>query len=197
VRPSPILLACLLLACLLLACAGARADLVQEAEQHGDIDMTMSLDSGAQSGHADATVRIHARPETIWPVLTSCSEALKLVPGLVSCEVIDTAPGGTSQLIREIVDYSWILPRLTYEIRADYGYPSRVSIERVSGDLRTLKCSWYLETDGDYTVAHYSLDLTPGIWVPHWMVRFALRHDLPKMLRELRARAEGRIDDAH
>jgi Polyketide cyclase / dehydrase and lipid transport len=189
VRPSVALAASLL-----LASPGARADLAKDAERQGDIDMSVSLDSGAQSGRAAATVRIHAHPETIWPVLTTCAQALKLVPGLISCEVIETAPDGSSQLIREIVDYSWILPKLTYEIRAHYDYPTRVSIERVSGDLRTLKCSWYLEADGDYTVAHYSLDLTPGIWVPHWMVRLALRHDLPKMLREVRARAEAGLD---
>jgi hypothetical protein len=177
---------------MLLASAGARAEPAEDAEPQGDIDMRVSLDSGAQSGSAAATVRIHARPAAIWPLLTSCAEALKLVPGLISCEVLDTAPDGSSQRIRQVVDYSWILPKLTYEIRADYDYPARVSIERVAGDLRTLKCSWYLEADGDYTVAHYSLDLTPGIWVPRWLVRFALRHDLPKMLRELRARAEAR-----
>jgi hypothetical protein len=116
------------------------------------------------------------------------------VPGLVSCEVIATAPDGSSQLIRQSVDYSWLLPRLTYEIRADYEYPTRLSIERVAGDLRKLECSWYLKADGDYTVAYYSLDLTPGIWVPHWMVRLALRHDLPKMLREMRSRAEASFE---
>jgi hypothetical protein len=183
-----------LAAAMLVASPGALADMANEAGQQGDLDMNVSLDSGAQSGHAEATVRIHARPETIWPVLTSCAEALKLVPGLVSCEVVDTATDGSSQLIRQVVDYSWLLPRLTYEIRASYDYPTRVSIERVSGDLRTLKCSWYLEADGDYTVAHYSLDLTPGIWVPHWMVRLALRHDLPKMLREMRSRAEASFE---
>jgi hypothetical protein len=177
---------------LLLAGAGVRAEPADDAESQGDIDLRVSLDSGAQSGSAAAAVRIHAHPAAIWPLLTSCAAALKLVPGLISCEVLETAPDGSSQRIRQVVDYSWILPKLTYEIRADYDYPARVSIERVSGDLRTLKCSWYLEADGDYTVAHYSLDLTPGIWVPRWLVRFALRHDLPKMLRELRARAEAR-----
>jgi polyketide cyclase/dehydrase/lipid transport protein len=175
---------------MLLASPAARADQAQDLEQHGDIDMSVSLDSGGQSGRAAASVRIHAHPETIWPLLTNCAEALKLVPGLMSCEVVDTAPDGSSQLIRQSVDY-WLLPTLTYEIRASYDYPTRVSLERVAGDLRTLKCSWYLQTDGDYTVAHYSLDLTPGIWVPHWMLRLALRHDLPKMLRELRTRAEA------
>jgi hypothetical protein len=56
--------------------------------------------------------------------------------------------------------------------------------------LRTLRVSWTLQTDGDDTVAHYMVDLAPGFWVPHWVVRVALRRDLPKMLRALRARAE-------
>ncbi len=89
------------------------------------------------------------------------------------------------------MDYSWYAPRLTYEFRASYTYPSRVSIERVSGDLRVLRGSWELKSDGDFTIAHYAVDLTPGFWVPRWLVRAALRRDLPKMLRALRARAES------
>jgi hypothetical protein len=47
-----------------------------------------------------------------------------------------------------------------------------------------------LQSDGDYTIANYTIALAPGFWVPHWLVRAALRHDLPKMVRALRARAE-------
>jgi hypothetical protein len=69
-----------------------------------------------------------------------------------------------------------------------------VSIERVSGDLSTLKVSWNLKSDGDYTTAKYKIDLAPGFWVPRWLVRGALRRDLPKMLRALRTRAESAAD---
>ena len=48
-----------------------------------------------------------------------------------------------------------------------------------------------MQSDGDYTIAHYAVDLAPGFWVPHWIVRAALRRDLPKMLRALRTRAEA------
>jgi hypothetical protein len=48
-----------------------------------------------------------------------------------------------------------------------------------------------LDKDGEYTVAHYSVELAPGFWVPHWIVRSALKRDLPKMLRALRTRAEA------
>jgi hypothetical protein len=148
------------------------------------------LDAGEQSGSASASVRIHARREVIWSLITSCAEALHLVPGLVACDVLETAPDRSWQRIRHVMDYSWYVPKLTYVIRAFYDQPSRVSIERISGDLRVLRGSWVLQGDGDYTIAHYAVNLAPGFWVPHWIVRAALRRDLPKMLRALRTRAE-------
>ena len=165
-----------------------------DAEQHGDIDVAVTLDSTAQSGRASATVRIHADRRIVWSLLTSCTDALKLVPGLVDCAVVRTAPDHSWQLIRHVIDYSWYVPKLTFVFRADYRYPERITIERVSGDLKVLTGAWDLEQDGDFTIAHYSLALAPGFWVPHWLVRVALRHDLPKMLRALRARAESMRD---
>jgi hypothetical protein len=179
--------ASIVLAMLLAAAAPAQVD----SAQSGDIEVGSSIDSGAQSGSVAATVRIHARRELVWSLVTSCDVALKTVPGLITCEVLDTAPDRSWQLIRHVIDYSWYLPRLTYEMRATYDYPTRVSIERLSGDLSVLKGSWYLESDGDFTVAHYSLYVVPGFWVPHWLMRVALRRDLPRMLRALRARAES------
>jgi hypothetical protein len=184
-RQSFLLVSLLLSAPLLPA-----ADLAQESAQHGDIDVAVALDAGEQSGTAQATVRIHAPREVVWSLITNCAEALHLVPGLVACEVRETAADLSWQRIRHVLDYSWYVPKLTYEIRASYDRPSRVSIERVSGDLRILRGSWVLESDGEYTIAHYMVDLAPGFWVPHWIVRAALKRDLPKMLRALRTRAE-------
>ena len=182
----------LFIVCLLFtACAASAADLAQESAQHGDLEVAVSLDPGEQSGSASASIRIHARREVIWQLITSCAEALHLVPGLVACDVMQTAPDRSWQRIRHVIDYSWYIPKLTYEFRASYEQPSQVSIERISGDLRTLRGSWVLQSDGDYTVAHYTLVLAPGFWVPHWIVRAALRRDLPKMLRALRTRAEA------
>jgi hypothetical protein len=175
---------------LFTACAAGGADLAQESSQHGDIEVAVALDAGEQSGTASATVRIHARREVVWSLITSCAEALHLVPGLIDCEVMETAPDRSWQRIRHVLDYSWYVPKLTYEFRASYDPPSRVSIERVSGDVRVLRGSWVLQSDGDATIAHYKVALVPGFWVPHWIVRAALRRDLPKMLRALRARAE-------
>ena len=175
---------------LLTFAGGVHADMAGEAEQHGDIEVSVSLDSTAQSGRAIGTVRIHADRPTVWSLLTNCESALKLVQGLVDCAVVQTAPDHSWQLIRHVVDYSWYVPKLTFVFRADYRYPERISIRRVSGDLRVVESSWDLEKDGQFTIARYRLALVPGFWVPNWLVRSALRHDLPKMLRTLRALAE-------
>jgi hypothetical protein len=175
---------------LFAAYAAPAADLAQESTQHGDLDIQVSLDAREQSGSARASVRIHARREVVWSLITSCTEALHLVPGLKACDVMETAPDRSWQRIRHVMENSWYAPRLTYEIRANYDEPSRISIERVSGDLARLRGSWELQSDGDDTVAHYAVDLAPGFWVPRWIVRAALRRDLPKMLRALRTRAE-------
>jgi hypothetical protein len=167
------------------------ADSVPDAVAPGGIQVRVMLDAAEQSGSATATVRIHALRTTVWSLITSCPEAVKLVPGLVGCDVLETAPDQSWQKIRHVMAYSWYVPKLTYELLATYDKPVHVAVERVAGDLKTLNVSWTLQPDGDDTVAHYTITLAPGFWVPRWLVRVALRHDLPKMLRALRDRAEA------
>ena len=181
----------LVLTAIFAAASSQAANLAAEAASSNDINVSVALDPAEQSGTASATVRIHARREVVWALITSCPESVSMVPGLEICDVLETAPDQSWQRIRHVMDYSWYVPKLTYVIRANYDPPSKVSIERVSGDLRTLRGSWELKSDGDYTIAHYSVDLAPGFWVPHWIVRSVLRKDLPKMLRALRSRAEA------
>ena len=176
----------------LLATGVSRAaDLAAEASPSNDIEISVSLDPSGQSGSASAIVRIHASREAVWSLITSCPESLRMGPGLEICDVLETAPDQSWQRIRHVMNYSWYVPKLTYVMRATYDPPSKVSIERISGDLRTLRGSWELKSDGDYTIAHYMVDLAPGFWVPHWVVRTVLRKDLPRMLRALRSRAEA------
>jgi Polyketide cyclase / dehydrase and lipid transport len=183
-------------ALLTLAQAARPADFAADAPQD-DIEMSVSLDAAEQSGSANAAVRVHARREVVWALITSCPEAMSMIPGLVACSVIETAPDQSWQLIRHVMNYSWYVPTVTYEIRASYQKPAHLAIERVSGDLRVLRGSWDLQDDGDYTIARYKVDLAPGFWVPRWVVHAALKRDLPKMLRSLRSRAEAVQNSPH
>jgi Polyketide cyclase / dehydrase and lipid transport len=178
-------------AVLLVTGAARAANFTADVSAGNDIAISVSLDPAEQTGSASATVRIHASRETVWSLITSCPESVRMVPGLEICDVLETAQDQSWQKIRHVMNYSWYVPKLTYVIRATYDRPSMVTIERISGDLRTLRGSWELTSDGDYTIAHYAVDLAPGFWVPNWIVRTVLRKDLPRMLRALRSRAES------
>jgi len=141
---------------------------------------------------ATATVRIHARRAKIWALLTSCSQAVKFVPGLRTCKVQKTAADGSWQQIRLVMDYSWYLPRVSYVVRVAYAQPARIAFAKAGGDAADLRGSWELQADGDATIAHYALDFEPDFWVAAWIARVELRRNLPKMLRALRALAELR-----
>ena len=176
---------------LLVSVAAFGGDLAQDAEPLGDIDVRVTLDSTEQAGTASATVRIHAPPEVVWSLITNCKEALVIVPGLVVCDVVEEAPDGSWQRIRHVLDYSWYVKKLTYEVMMRMEKPTRVTAERVAGDLKTMKVTWNLQKVGDDTLVSYVIELAPGFWVPHRLVRLALKRDLPKMLRTLRSQAES------
>jgi hypothetical protein len=162
-----------------------------DAETPNEFHLAITLDPSDQGGAASAEVRIHATREVLWRVLISCDEALAIVPGLKACEVLETAPDQSWQRIRQIVDYSWLVPRVNYVMQANYKKPEAISFEKVAGDPMRMHGSWTLQSEGDYTMARYEVNFTPGFWVPHWFVRTSLKRDLPKMLRALRAHAEA------
>jgi hypothetical protein len=136
-------------------------------------------------------IRIRAPRETVWAVLSSCAAALRIVPGLRVCEVHETAADASWARIRQVMDYSRFLPPMSYEVKAIYMKPEAIVFERVAGRLVSLRGSRLLQSDGESTIAHYGFFFEPGFWAPHWLVRAALKRDLPKMLRALRANAEA------
>lgn len=150
----------------------------------------VEVESVGASIAAHATIRIRAPRETIWAIVSSCPEALKVVPSLKGCEVLERAPDGSWERINQVMEYFRFLPNVRFEVKVSYLPPASVTFERVSGDLTSLRGEWTMQSDGEYTIAHYDIAIDPGHWIPHWIVRAALKHDLPKMLQALRSNAE-------
>jgi hypothetical protein len=165
--------------------------LLAPAMGHGQEAPMVKIEGAGPNITADATVRIHASREVIWAIVSSCPEALKIVPSLKACEVLERAPDGSWVRIQQVMEYFRFLPDVKFEVRVNFLPPGSVTFERVSGDLTSLRGEWILQSDGDYTNAHYDISIAPGRWVPNWIVRAALKHDLPKMLQALRTNAES------
>ncbi|MDE2304675.1 MAG: SRPBCC family protein [Gammaproteobacteria bacterium] len=149
-----------------------------------------AIDAG-RGAAVSAAIRVRAPPDALWRVLTSCAEALRVVPRLRACVVQRSAADGSWQQIREVVGWSWYLPQVSYVVRADYRAHTSIEFAQISGDLALLRGRWLLQRDGSETVAHYSFEVVPRFWVPGWLLRLELRRDLPRMLQALRERAES------
>lgn len=124
----------------------------------------------------------------IWDIMIDCDRAPEFVPRLRSCRVLYQS--GHTEIIEHRVALSSLLPAVTYTFRAHYQDLKRIDFTMVSGDLREFEGSWILEqvNDGQQTIVVYSVYMDPGFLVPQWLVRRALRGELPDLLLALRNR---------
>lgn len=141
---------------------------------------------------ARAAIRIAAPPERVFSIMTSCVEALRYVPRLESCRVVEAAADGSHARVEHVVKPRWYLPRIRFEFRADYRPPREVRISNAGGGLREHQARWTLEPldDGRATLVDYQVRIVPRYPVPEWLVLATLKRDLPDMLRALAARCE-------
>lgn len=154
----------------------------------GDVLVTTT---GDQHG-ARAAIRIAAPPARVFSVMTSCAQALRYVPRLESCRVIEAAADGSHARVEHVVKPRWYLPRIRFVFRADYRPPHEVRITNVSGGLREHEARWTLEPldGGRATLVDYQVRIVPRYPVPEWLVLATLKRDLPAMMRGLAARCE-------
>jgi coenzyme Q-binding protein COQ10 len=137
-----------------------------------------------------AAVLIDAPAERVWEVMVDCPHAPEFVPGMRSCRVLEHA--ADHEVLEHRVKVFAFLPEVRYTFRADYRPDERIDFARTGGDLKAMEGSWRLDRVDGKTLVLYSVYLDPGFLVPHWVVRHALRSDLPKLLLALRARVPAR-----
>lgn len=184
---------------LLLGIAGC-AEAQTDARERGWIDWS-ALDAGevvVQTDKVspgvvsvDVAVRIDASPEAIWDVLTACEIAPEYVPNVTDCTVVEQLDGGRAELFRQTVKPMFLIPAFDHVFRLDYTPYRRIDVTGLGGVIRHMSGTWWLEpqAEGDVLLVHH-LELDPGLPVPRFLVRTALRRDLPKVVTAVRARAE-------
>lgn len=184
-QPGLLLIAALLLAAPLTDAERAR---VLGGEVLVATDAAGSGGGGPQG--ARAAIRIAAPPGRVFAVMTSCEEALRFVPRLESCRVLETAADGSYELVEQVVNLRWYLPRIRFVFRADYSPPREVRISNVSGGLREHEGRWTLDPleGGAATLVEYRVRVVPRYPVPQWLILATLKRDLPETLRALAAR---------
>lgn len=140
----------------------------------------------------EAAIVIAASARQIWDVLVACEIAPDYVPNVVACRSVDLIDGGKSELFIQTVKPAFFIPSFEHVFRMDYMPYARIDIHRVSGPIKQLDSSWWLEprADGKVLLVYY-LVLDPGIPIPRLFVRATLRRDLPRVLVAIQERSRA------
>lgn len=170
----------------------AITDQSQQRLEAGEVVVHASVNDKRPGGQVEATVMIHARPETVWSVMHDCEQAPSYIPGLKHCRRIEAAADGSWEIVEHVMKYSWLMPAIRSVLRIDYR-PWKMEFRSLSGTLKTEEGSWIVRRcaqDDSATIVQYELYVDPGFWVPPAIIRASLRRELPQALEALRAHAE-------
>lgn len=183
----------LVLIAVLAAGPACALDLPPQAENlldRGRPWVEVRADADGYSGQISAAIDIPASKEVIWAKMLDCDAALRMVPNLKSCRVLDRDPQGRWD-VREQVSSAAFLPSVRNVYRSDYDRPNGIRFQRTSGDMRVFEGNWRLETRPDGVRVRYEARAAAPFTVPGWIARATLRRDVSVALLALRRETAG------
>ncbi len=142
-----------------------------------------------------ASTDIDAPIGAVWQIVQDVAGWPEWQATLGALDILES--DGDGRAVQCAVEFDAKVTKIKMKLSCSYSVPTRMSFERVSGDLSDLFGSWQLEdVGGERTKATYQLDVTPG-----GVLNFFLNQERIGKLREtlvdvrpgeLKARAETR-----
>ena len=145
--------------------------------------------SDESGGAAHARMLVHAPAEAIWNVILSCESAFIYVKGLEHCEVLEDSGG--RGLVRQVVDPSWIVPKMDYVFESLRDPYREIRFQRISGDLDVLEGYWIFTPVPEGLLVDYEARVKPSIPAPRWLVRYTVKRSMPDLLACIRFLSRG------
>ena len=145
--------------------------------------------SGGAAGRVQGGIDIPAPPAAVWRVMLDCPKALRIVPKLKSCTIVEgDATAGSDVREHRIAGP---LGMVRHVFRSTYVPLRSITTTRVAGDLKLAEGVWRLQPmdGGRATRVSYDSRLAISAPVPGGFVRSAMRRDTPQVLRALRREA--------
>ncbi len=134
-------------------------------------------------------IMIDDAPEKVWKVMVNPFEfERKISPRMSKVEVIEDEESKT--VLRCSMEIGFFIPSVTYMVESHYEKFSHVVFRRVGGMFKDFHGSWILiaHDNSTRTEIRYSMYIDTGMPVPKWLVREAVKMELPKTLTALRTR---------
>ncbi len=137
-------------------------------------------------------IRVQAKPEAVWKVLTDYTQQTKVFKRLRKCQVV--ADKGTTKVLYQEVHPSGQPATFEYKLEMKEKEQFRcLEWHRVAGDFKEMHGFWKLEpTDGGRaTNVYYASYVNGGFFIPQGLIKRQFRIDTPAVLSALKETAEG------
>ena len=143
-------------------------------------------------------ILVSESPEKVWAVITNPYEfEAKICPRMHNVKVLLARQD--KSVISCTVDTVRFFPQINYRVESTYSPCSRIDFRRIGGMLREFRGSWLVRplSGGKATELEYSMFIDPGFPVPQWIIREAIKVELPRMLKGVRNRVTEQRDKSH
>jgi len=140
------------------------------------------------------TIIIDEAPDKVWPVLANPFEFEgKICPRMKSVKVI--ADETHSTVLDCTIKVFFPIPDICYIVESKYVPGQRVDFHRIRGSFKDFRGYWSLAPQGtNKSMVTYAVFVDTGLPVPEWLVRQAVRIELPTVLTGLRHRVHSLKD---
>lgn len=142
-------------------------------------------------------VLINHTPDKVWPVMVNPFEFQgKISPRMKHVEVLKDKQDVS---ILKVTMNTFPIPDIVYLVESKYERTegnARIEFWRVGGQLKDFRGFWEMSPadHGKKTCLTYSMYIDPGFFVPQWIMREAVKGELPRTLIGLRNRVSDVVE---
>lgn len=162
---------------------------VQKRLERGEV--VVSTNDDGTTKYVTAQILINAPPDEVWPIMVNPFEFQgKISPRMKTVEVM--ADQANRSVLKVTLDVL-LIPHFTYMVESLYDGGESIKFRRVGGILKDFRGSWVMApaAGGDKTELTYCMYVDPGFPVPQWLIREAIKNELPRTLISLRERIQA------
>lgn len=153
---------------------------------------TLGEEHIANKCYQTGRIKVHAKPEQVWQVLTDYAHQTKVFKRLRKCQVV--ADKGNTKVLYQEVHPTGQPATFEYKLEMKETQLHRtMEWKRISGDFKELDGFWKLEPvdGGRNTIVTYASHVNGGFFIPQALIKRQFRIDTPMILSSLKEHAEG------
>ena len=142
---------------------------------------------------ASRSITINVPVEHLFDTITEYESYPDFIPETLGVEVLKRSKKKDGTRVAEVKFDIKVIKQVDYTLRLTEEPNERVSWELIEGRVfKTNNGSWDLKPAGKgKTEAIYTVDITIGLLVPQAITNMLVGSSLPKMLEQMKDRAEG------